>query len=208
MVRKDLLDKLDRQILAELQKDARASNRAIARRLNVSAPTVSQRIRRMEDVGLIRGYRVDVAVPEEAPAISAPTGLRCAECRGAIHGPARTRRFHGRSYAFCCSTCESRFEEKAKRVGDATKTLGAAFILLGWVGTFGTLTATCFGMGACSIVPTATAPKIDPCPLWVRPREVLASFVPPHADLMVSMDYGFVGGPSPHPLADRHPPTG
>lgn len=50
------IDETDRKILAELLRDCRRSYRAIARRAGVSVGTVLSRIRRMEKVGLIRGY--------------------------------------------------------------------------------------------------------------------------------------------------------
>ena len=169
MVRKDLLDELDHRILAELEKDARASNRAIARHLGVSAPTVAQRIRRMEDVGLIRGYRVELAVDRSSPA-SPLEGLKCAECKGAIHGPARTRRFRGKSYAFCCPTCESRFGERITKLGEGAKTFGVSAALLGWIATVGLLGATCMGMTNC-LGPGLAPPPSSPCPPAVRGRD-------------------------------------
>jgi DNA-binding Lrp family transcriptional regulator len=51
-----MLDSLDRQILDELNIDARRSHRTIAQRLKVSPTTVSTRIARMEREGVILGY--------------------------------------------------------------------------------------------------------------------------------------------------------
>ena len=50
------LDELDRQILTELQRDARMANAELARRLNLSPPAVHARIRRLEEQGYVRGY--------------------------------------------------------------------------------------------------------------------------------------------------------
>jgi hypothetical protein len=167
MVRKDLLDDLDRRILQELGKDARASNRELARRLGVSAPTVAQRIRRMEDVGLIRGYRVELALPREPP--SPPAVLQCAECKSEIQGRARTRRLHGKSYAFCCPMCESRFEDRASKMRHGTTSFGISAALLGWIATFGMLGASCMGMGSC-LGPGSAPPPITPCAVGTRVR--------------------------------------
>jgi len=52
------IDELDRKILAELLKDARASSREIARRIGVSVGTVLKRIKRLNDEGVIKGYTV------------------------------------------------------------------------------------------------------------------------------------------------------
>jgi DNA-binding Lrp family transcriptional regulator len=50
------IDELDRSILAELLRDCRKSYRAIARRTGLSVGTVLNRIRKMEQGGMIRGY--------------------------------------------------------------------------------------------------------------------------------------------------------
>lgn len=51
-----MLDSLDRSILEELNVDARKSHREIAHRLKVSPTTVSTRIARLEEQGVITGY--------------------------------------------------------------------------------------------------------------------------------------------------------
>lgn len=53
-------DALDHQILELLTTDARLSARSIARTLGVAAGTVTQRIARLEQNGVIRGYRAIV----------------------------------------------------------------------------------------------------------------------------------------------------
>lgn len=55
-----LLDDADRRILSILGKDARLSARAVAREMNVSAGQVIERMKRLEQAGVIRGYRVEV----------------------------------------------------------------------------------------------------------------------------------------------------
>lgn len=55
------LDDVDRCILYALQENARnVSASTIAERLDVSARTVRNRIDRLEEAGVIRGYRLDV----------------------------------------------------------------------------------------------------------------------------------------------------
>jgi len=54
------LDELDRQILRILQENGRASNVSIAKRLAVGHTRVRDRILRMEEAGVIEGYRVMV----------------------------------------------------------------------------------------------------------------------------------------------------
>ncbi len=57
------LDGIDRKLLDVVQADARLSFREIGRRVGMSTPAVSERIRRLEAAGIIRGYaaRVDRA---------------------------------------------------------------------------------------------------------------------------------------------------
>lgn len=51
------LDATDRGILRSLQEDARSSLRTIAKKVGVSVPTVSARLRNLEEMGIVRGYR-------------------------------------------------------------------------------------------------------------------------------------------------------
>lgn len=54
------MDALDRSILIELDADPRLSTAELARRTGVSVPTARERVRRLEESGVIRGYRLDV----------------------------------------------------------------------------------------------------------------------------------------------------
>lgn len=55
------LDDLDRAILYELQRDARNNtNTEIADRVDVSPSTVGKRITRLEEEGIIKGYRPEI----------------------------------------------------------------------------------------------------------------------------------------------------
>ncbi len=53
-----LLDGVGWRILQELQQDARLSYAELGRRVGLTLPAVAERVRRMEDAGIIRGYRV------------------------------------------------------------------------------------------------------------------------------------------------------
>ena len=55
------LDQLDRLLLEELSSDVRLSWRELASRTGVSAPTVRDRIRRLEDIGVITGFEVQLS---------------------------------------------------------------------------------------------------------------------------------------------------
>jgi Lrp/AsnC family leucine-responsive transcriptional regulator len=54
------LDEINLRLLAELQRDPRLRTTELARRLGVSAPTVRERLARLEESGVIRGYRLEI----------------------------------------------------------------------------------------------------------------------------------------------------
>ncbi len=61
MVRLDSpVDRRDLQILSILVENSRVSAREIARRLKLSAGTVQARIKRLEELGVIKGYTVSI----------------------------------------------------------------------------------------------------------------------------------------------------
>ena len=53
-----MIDDTDRRILAVLLADARTSMRSIAEEVGVALGTVSNRVKRMEEMGVIHGYDV------------------------------------------------------------------------------------------------------------------------------------------------------
>ena len=55
------LDSIDRKILESVQADGRISNVDLAARIHLSAPQCFRRVRSLEERGVIRGYRADVA---------------------------------------------------------------------------------------------------------------------------------------------------
>ncbi|MBI3964610.1 MAG: Lrp/AsnC family transcriptional regulator [Chloroflexi bacterium] len=56
-------DQVDRQILSELQRDARLTQRELGSRVGLTGPAVAERVRRLEERGAIVGYRA-VVCPE------------------------------------------------------------------------------------------------------------------------------------------------
>ncbi len=58
-------DSTDRQILALLRENARASTAELARRLGLSRTTIQSRIERLERAGIIVGYTVRIAEEHE-----------------------------------------------------------------------------------------------------------------------------------------------
>jgi Lrp/AsnC family leucine-responsive transcriptional regulator len=55
-----LLDATNVRLLQELSSDPRAGAAELARRVGMSAPAVRERVARLEQAGVIRGYRLDV----------------------------------------------------------------------------------------------------------------------------------------------------
>ncbi len=55
-----LLDDIGWHILKELNENARISFAELGRRVGLSVPAVTERVRRMEDSGIIRGYRAEL----------------------------------------------------------------------------------------------------------------------------------------------------
>lgn len=51
------LDQIDRQIIGELVADGRTPLAELGRRVNLSPPAVSERVARLEEAGVITGYR-------------------------------------------------------------------------------------------------------------------------------------------------------
>lgn len=51
------IDQLNRDLLAELQEDARLSMAELGRRVGLSPPAVAERLQRLEEDGVISGYR-------------------------------------------------------------------------------------------------------------------------------------------------------
>ncbi|MGG6269430.1 Lrp/AsnC family transcriptional regulator [Leptolyngbya sp. AN03gr2] len=54
------LDDIDVQLLQALKANARASIADLARSLNMSAPSVSERLRRLEELGVIQAFTIEV----------------------------------------------------------------------------------------------------------------------------------------------------
>jgi len=62
-------DALDRKIIASLQANARQSTASIAAALGVARTTVHERISRMEERGVIKGYSVVLGQADETPMV-------------------------------------------------------------------------------------------------------------------------------------------
>ena len=55
-----MIDDIDRKILNELQLDARISYAELGRRVGLTTPAVIERVRKLEDSGIVTGYRAEI----------------------------------------------------------------------------------------------------------------------------------------------------
>ena len=56
-----VLDRVDREILFHLAQDGRLSNVELARRVGLTPPPCLRRVKRLEDTGVIAGYRAQIS---------------------------------------------------------------------------------------------------------------------------------------------------
>jgi DNA-binding Lrp family transcriptional regulator len=57
------LDAIDWKILRELQDDGRMTNVELSKRVGISAPPCLRRVKRLEEAGVIKGYRALLSAP-------------------------------------------------------------------------------------------------------------------------------------------------
>lgn len=78
------MDELDAALVAQLQADARLTNRELAERVGVAPSTALERVRSLRARGVLRGYHADVDLPALGRSVQALIGVR-------IRPPARQR---------------------------------------------------------------------------------------------------------------------
>jgi len=71
-----MLDEADRRILSALQSDGRLSNVELAQRVGLSESPCSRRVRRLEEAGLIEGYRAVLSRPKLGLGLTAFVGVK------------------------------------------------------------------------------------------------------------------------------------
>ncbi len=70
------LDATDRALLAALLEDARISQRGLAKRVGVAQGTITNRLRRLEEMNVIKGYTVLLDAESIGWTMTVITGLR------------------------------------------------------------------------------------------------------------------------------------
>ncbi|MFN7150966.1 MAG: Lrp/AsnC family transcriptional regulator [Microthrixaceae bacterium] len=71
-----VIDALDHAILAELRADGRSSWRELGERIGLGPTATADRVRRLEQLGIIRGYHADIDVSVLGMGLRAITELR------------------------------------------------------------------------------------------------------------------------------------
>lgn len=79
------LDEIDLRIVAELQSDAKAPLARIGETVGLSAPSVMERVRKLEQAGVIRGYHADVDAKKVGLDITAFVGVSINFPKGIDH---------------------------------------------------------------------------------------------------------------------------
>jgi Lrp/AsnC family transcriptional regulator, leucine-responsive regulatory protein len=75
-----MIDDIDRNILNIIQQDARISNAEIARQVGLAPSAVLERIRKLEERGVIRGYAAEIDAAEIGFGLTAFIAVRTHEC--------------------------------------------------------------------------------------------------------------------------------
>ena len=57
------MDKFDQLIIQHLSEDARQSNAEVARKIGLSRTAVAGRLKRLEDKGIVSGYKIELRNP-------------------------------------------------------------------------------------------------------------------------------------------------
>jgi Lrp/AsnC family leucine-responsive transcriptional regulator len=70
------LDKYDRMLLSALLENGRASYADLARKVNLSAPAVAERVAKLEAAGVITGYEAKIDLSKIGLPIQCMTELR------------------------------------------------------------------------------------------------------------------------------------
>ncbi len=78
---------MDWALLRELQADARLSFSELSRRVHLSPPAVAERVRRLEETGVITGYHAHIDLARAGRAVVALIRMSCYGSRCILHDP-------------------------------------------------------------------------------------------------------------------------
>lgn len=75
-----MINEIDKKILNIIQKDARVSNAEIARQVGLAPSAVLERVRKLEERGVIRGYSAELNPAQMGFGLTAFIAVRTHEC--------------------------------------------------------------------------------------------------------------------------------
>ncbi|MCP3784674.1 MULTISPECIES: Lrp/AsnC family transcriptional regulator [Micromonospora] len=81
------MDDMDWALLRELQADARLSYSELSRRVHLSPPAVAERVRRLEESGVITGYHAHVDLTRAGRTVLALIRMSCYGSRCILNDP-------------------------------------------------------------------------------------------------------------------------
>ncbi|GIM87301.1 Lrp/AsnC family transcriptional regulator [Salinispora arenicola] len=84
------MDEMDWALLRELQADARLSYSELSRRVHLSPPAVAERVRRLEESGVITGYHAHVDPARAGRSVVALIRMSCYGARCILNHPETT----------------------------------------------------------------------------------------------------------------------
>ncbi|NRA84794.1 MAG: Lrp/AsnC family transcriptional regulator [Gammaproteobacteria bacterium] len=80
------MDKFDQEIISQLRNNARMSISSIAHAVSLSRSAVSDRIKKLENTGIIRGYQVLLSESQkEGVSVYFEIQHQCARCSEVVH---------------------------------------------------------------------------------------------------------------------------
>jgi Lrp/AsnC family transcriptional regulator, leucine-responsive regulatory protein len=85
------MDAMDWALLGELQADARLSYSELSRRVHLSPPAVAERVRRLEETGVITGYHAHVDLARAGRQVLALIRMSCYGPTCVLRDPAVAR---------------------------------------------------------------------------------------------------------------------
>lgn len=81
------MDEMDWALLRELQGDARLSYSELSRRVHLSPPAVAERVRRLEESGVVTGYHAQVDLARAGRSVVALIQMSCYGARCVLRDP-------------------------------------------------------------------------------------------------------------------------
>jgi Lrp/AsnC family transcriptional regulator, leucine-responsive regulatory protein len=83
----ECVDDMDWALLRELQADARLSFSELSRRVHLSPPAVAERVRRLEESGVVTGYHAHVDLSKAGRTVVAMIQMSCYGPRCVLRDP-------------------------------------------------------------------------------------------------------------------------